>query len=100
MNASLRKLATAALGRTEVKRRLVPLVLVYLAVTGLLVGLVFKQRTDAIAFTEKGLVAFAQLTTQQTTGAIQNTEQTLEIAEARVAAKSRGGIVDREALRS
>ena len=100
MNASLRKLATAALGRTELKRRLVPLVLVYLAVTGLLVGLVFKQRTDAIAFTEKGLVAFAQLTTQQTTGAIQNTEQTLEIAEARVATKSRGGIVDREALRT
>ena len=39
MNASLRKLATAALGRTELKRRLVPLLLVYFAVAGLLVGL-------------------------------------------------------------
>ena len=100
MNASLKELAAAALGRIELKRRLVPLLLVYLGVAGGLVGLALKQRSDAIAFTEKGLVAFAQLTAEQTTGAIQNTEQTLEIAETRVVAATRVGLADAAPIRA
>jgi hypothetical protein len=91
MNIGLKELVTTALRQTELRRRLVILLLVYFGVAGILVGLTLQQRSDAIATANEALAAFAQLAEEQTTRTIQSTEQTLEIAKTRIASATETG---------
>jgi PAS domain S-box-containing protein len=75
------------------------LLLIYFVATGVLAGLTIEQRMDAIASAQKSLAAFAQLTEEQTTLTIQNTEQTLEIAETRIGSVTQPGSAVAEPVR-
>ncbi len=100
MDIGLKELVTTALRQTELRRRLILLLLVYFGFAGILVGLTLQQRTDAIASAEGTLTAFALLTEEQTTRTIQSTEQTLEIAAARVASATEAGTESEASLRT
>ena len=91
MNIGLKELLTTALRQSKLRRRLILLLLVYFGVAGILLGLSLQQRSEAVATTYKALVSFAQLTEEQTTRTIQSTEQTLDIAEARIAWAAEAG---------
>ncbi len=93
------KLATTAFGQAELRRRLGLLLLIYFSVSGLLVILIFQQRSDVIASTKKALSAFAVLTEEQTTLTIQSAEQTLDIAETRIASATKTGAASAESIR-
>ncbi len=99
MSTVLKELVKTALRQTELRRRLILLLLVYFGVAGILLGLTLQQRADAIATTNRALAAFAQLTEEQTTRTIQSTEQTLEIAETRIASATKAGAASAEAIR-
>jgi PAS domain S-box-containing protein len=81
----LRVLAAAVAGNRGLRRRMIGLLVVYAIGTCVLTALVWEMHSEAISAGEKVLTAFTQLTEEQTTRTIQNVDQTLEIAEEKLA---------------
>ncbi len=94
------KQLTAAVVRTPtLRRRMIGLLIAYAIGTCVLGALVWEMRLEAIASGAKVLIAFAQLTEEQTTRTIQNVDQTLEIVEERLATAKREGATSAEQIR-
>jgi PAS domain S-box-containing protein len=66
---------------------------------GVLAALLWQLRDDALASGEKLVGSFAQLSAEQTAGVIQNVEQTLQSAEARLTAAEASGNAGEEPVR-
>jgi PAS domain S-box-containing protein len=91
---------TSSDGRASVRVRVVLLLIAFVVVTaGVLAGLLIYLRDESIASAERVLSAFAQLTDEQTTRTIQDVDQTLEIAEERLASAARAGTANEESVR-
>jgi PAS domain S-box-containing protein len=67
--------------------------------TCVLTALVWEMRSEAISSGGKVLTAFLQLTEEQTTRTIQNVDQTLEIAEERIASARRENTLSASGMR-
>ena len=79
-------------GRAGSPRRIFGLLAAVAVLSGGALGwLLLQQRADAIAAGEKLGIAFAQLAAEQTLRTLQIVDQTLELAEARLAAASPAG---------
>ena len=98
MNIRLKERLASVVRQRELGHRLILLALVYVGVAAILLGFVLELRSEALAFTKRGLAAFLQLTEEQTTQTLQNAELTLDVVEARVAAEIQGGAVTAEQM--
>ncbi len=66
---------------------------------GVLAATLLQLRNDAIVSGEKLVASFAQLAAEQTAGIVQNVEQTLQVAEARLTSAAGSGVASVEAVR-
>jgi PAS domain S-box-containing protein len=82
-------LAAAVVGNRGLRRRMTGLLVVFAIGTCVLAALIWEMRSEAMSAGEKVLTAFTQLTEEQTTRTIQNVDQTLEIAEEKLATLQR-----------
>src|SRR5476651_822019 len=85
----LRVLATAIAGDKGLRRRMIGLLLVFVIGTCGLTALIWERRSEALSSSGKALAALSQLTEEQTTRTIENVDQTLEIAEEKLASARR-----------
>jgi len=94
------KFSSSSDGLASVRVRVALLLIAFVLVTaGVLAGLLVYFRDESIASAERVLSAFAQLTDEQTTRTIQDVDQTLEIAEERLASAARTGSASEESVR-
>jgi PAS domain S-box-containing protein len=95
------KLGSSSDGSNLGRFRVFPLLIAFVVVTGSVVAaLLLYLRAESIASAEKVLTAFAQLTEEQTTRTLQSVDQTLEIAEARIAAADRAGSASQASIQA
>ena len=66
---------------------------------GVLAVTLLQLRNDAVLSGEKLVASFAQLAAEQTAGIVQNVEQTLQVAEARLTSAAGAGVASVEAIR-
>ena len=78
-------LKAAVVNNRALRRRMIGLLVVYGVGTCVLTALIWEMRSEALSAGGKVLNAFTQLTEEQTTRTIQNVDQTLEIAEEKLA---------------
>jgi len=96
-----RKPGSSSDGRISLRVRIVSLLIAFAVVTGGVVAvLLVYLRAEAITSSEKVLTAFAQLTEEQTTRTLQSVDQTLEIAQARIAAADLAGTANEASIQA
>jgi PAS domain S-box-containing protein len=86
--------------RTSIARRAVWLAAAYVVVTaGLLAGLLYQLRREAIAARERELAAFAQLTAEHTSEVARRLEEALKVAELTLSVAAGTSAADEDSIR-